>query len=398
LFKKPDGDDENRKEENKAMGKKRESNFEMLRIIAMIMIVGSHYCTHGVKQWTEENSLQIWSTGTLGEKIIAEIFSPGGMVGVAIFFMLAGFWGIYSKRISILRVLLETVFYGVMTAIMAIILFGFGYHQSGGVTMYNIFKSVFGAVSSGVYWFVSVYVMIMIVSPIINKFLLQYDTKGQILVLIILFVFEYVAPEFGAADYFTIQRGMMFYSLGAIIRVNKEKIRVDKRLLLVGCGFGWILYMVLNLCSANIVIVSERTGALKLMGRVITAVDTDIFVPLVAISLFLIVMQTDIGVDDKINFIAKTTFGIYLIHDSVMLRTFIWDDVLKVAACQYKSNWFFLLMLVSIAGVFIVCALIDSLRIIYIEPYMLKFADSRIAEFKEKYGTVEKRGRKNAEI
>ena len=59
------------------------------------------------------------------------------------------------------------------------------------------------------------------------------------------------------------------------------------------------------------------------------------FVPAAAIALFLLVTTWKLGCNKRINFIAKTTFGIYLIHDSGSLRTFIWDDVFKVASEQY---------------------------------------------------------------
>lgn len=59
----------------------RKSNFELLRIIAMFMIVGSHYSVYGVRQWFEQNALTIWNAGTENQKIIGQFFSPGGALG-----------------------------------------------------------------------------------------------------------------------------------------------------------------------------------------------------------------------------------------------------------------------------------------------------------------------------
>lgn len=39
----------------------RKSNFELLRIISMMMIVGAHYVHHGVIQTTELTNLKIWN-------------------------------------------------------------------------------------------------------------------------------------------------------------------------------------------------------------------------------------------------------------------------------------------------------------------------------------------------
>ena len=40
---------------------KRQSNFELLRIVAMMMIVGHHYVVHGVQErYIADEALKIW--------------------------------------------------------------------------------------------------------------------------------------------------------------------------------------------------------------------------------------------------------------------------------------------------------------------------------------------------
>lgn len=56
----------------------RKSNFELLRIIAMFMIVAYHYSAIGVHQWLQTNANYVWNSGTIVNKITNEIFSPGG--------------------------------------------------------------------------------------------------------------------------------------------------------------------------------------------------------------------------------------------------------------------------------------------------------------------------------
>lgn len=64
------------------MGMKRESTFEAVRIVAMYMIVVSHYCGHGVLVWTETEGLTkyVLVCGVLGN------------VGSDIFLILSGYF------------------------------------------------------------------------------------------------------------------------------------------------------------------------------------------------------------------------------------------------------------------------------------------------------------------
>ena len=60
------------KKENKI----RESNFELLRIISMLLIVGHHYAIYSGFAFTENISVN---------KLIVQFFAIGGKVGVNIF-------------------------------------------------------------------------------------------------------------------------------------------------------------------------------------------------------------------------------------------------------------------------------------------------------------------------
>lgn len=60
----------------------RNSNIELLRIIAMIMIVGHHFVLYGVQQDYNYNIAgEIFSNGNIINKLFAVFMLPGGVVG-----------------------------------------------------------------------------------------------------------------------------------------------------------------------------------------------------------------------------------------------------------------------------------------------------------------------------
>lgn len=91
---------------------KRQSNFELLRIIAMLMIVASHLACHGVQHVLDENiAYAAYDSGSLANKIFTSFLNPAGTVGVALFFMITGFFLCKKEKGSIKKVTLEAAFY-----------------------------------------------------------------------------------------------------------------------------------------------------------------------------------------------------------------------------------------------------------------------------------------------
>lgn len=98
--------------ENKNLEKTRQSNFELLRIIAMIMIVSSHLACHGVQHVLDSNLAYVaYNGGTFVNKIFTSFLNPAGTVGVALFFMITGFFLCKKEKGSIKKVALESAFY-----------------------------------------------------------------------------------------------------------------------------------------------------------------------------------------------------------------------------------------------------------------------------------------------
>lgn len=219
--------------------KDRDSKIELLRIIAMIMIVGAHYAQHGVIQTTEISKLDIWSQGGIVQKAFTELLTPGAQIGVALFFIIAGYFGIYKKQYTVVKVIIETIFYGLFTSALYMIFLKTGIVVARRDMLYSIFNSILIPISSGVYWFVTVYVLLQILSPSLNKFINVLNEKGQILVLSFLLVFEYIIPEFGGGEYFLIQRGVFFYFIGAIIRKRIDDINVKKIICIPAFVLSW---------------------------------------------------------------------------------------------------------------------------------------------------------------
>lgn len=101
------------KETQTAAAKGRSSNFELLRIAAMLMIVFHHYQAHGIQMALNPAMAGAWLSGSLPHRLVTLLFEPGGAVGVGIFFMLTGFFMSQSawKPSRLKPLMAQTLFY-----------------------------------------------------------------------------------------------------------------------------------------------------------------------------------------------------------------------------------------------------------------------------------------------
>ena len=98
---------------------------------------------------------------------------------------------------------------------------------------------------------------------------------------------------------------------------------------------------------------------------------------LVAVFAFTTFKNLRIGYSRIINFVAKTTFGILLIHaNSEAMRQWLWRDFLHVDISYSLPVGMLILRSVLITVIiFIVCSLIDMIRICTVEkPVFMHFS------------------------
>lgn len=97
------------------------------------------------------------------------------------------------------------------------------------------------------------------------------------------------------------------------------------------------------------------------------------------VSIFLFFKNLKIKQSKLINQIAATTFGILLIHaNSATMRTFVWKDLLHVQEMYTKPFGGLVFHAVaSVVGIFVVCSVLDYLRICLLEKPLFRWIESK---------------------
>lgn len=142
--------------------KQRDSNLELLRIVAMSMIVIYHIFVHGI------------SPVYVGSHSILTVWYVPFIFGVNLFILISGYYGIRLSWKSFLSLMWIIVFYKLFHLIVDTTCLGI--HHA----WWEWIVKPLSAPASGGGWFVDIYILLMLVSPMLNK-LLNGCSKGDLL-------------------------------------------------------------------------------------------------------------------------------------------------------------------------------------------------------------------------
>lgn len=319
------------------MSKIRYSNFELLRILAMLLIVTHHYSIHG--DWYFESGVSF-------NKLYIQSLSIGGKVGVNLFVLISAFFLSKQNNLnikdSVIKIITPVYFYSLT---IACILFFFK-----DISIKEIIKSL---IPVG-YWFVNAFLLMVIFSPFINIIVENIQQKTHLIIITISTIILNIPIlniEIGNFGFF-----VYLYFISAYIRKYLADFKFNNLLLnliiILSVSAVFISILLLDYLSLKNISFNHPLYFIK---------ERSIFIIIISISLFILFKQMKITKSEFINLLASTTFGIYLIHDNYLIRSFIWNDLLKVTQ-YFNSNLIYIMSILSILLVFFICSLIELLR------------------------------------
>lgn len=336
----------------------RESNMELLRIVAMIFIIIFHYVCNSNFYYTEltVHSLLVESCWFLGE------------LGTNLFILIMGYY-LCKSKISYKKVILiicEVLFYIVLSIIIG--------YLSGAIKilMYAPYKNY---LISERYWFILVYLLIYILSPYFNKLISMFSKKEYQKFLIKILIIWCLIPTIYGFLY-NGSEGLPFYNrfiwlsimyfVGAYIRIYGFKFLELKRNSLV-ISILTFIFMILSILFIN----EFKEYFYKLGTTKLSYFWTpnNILMLILSISVFMFFTKIKIKNNKFINKIASTTLGIYLLHEGY-ISNYIWLNWFKTNVFIYNKYWYIYVFISSLL-VFLVGFLIDIIRQV-IEKYTIK--------------------------
>jgi len=236
--------------------------------------------------------------------------------------------------------------------------------------------------------FVSCYVVFFLFIPFLNVLIRNISEKQHIrLVLLCCFTYVLVGsiPKFRVTMNY-VSWFVVLYFVSSYVRLYPKRIFDDARF--------WTFCMLITLALSAVSVLGMCWLGNLLRGRIIQpfffVVDSNKFMALItAFSAFMCFKNLKIKRSSLINAVAASTFGVLLIHaNSGTMRRWLWRDTLDVVG-HYASPYMPLHIFGSVVGVFVVCVLIDQIRIILIEKPFFRFWDAHWDDMKARWERID---------
>lgn len=197
----------------------RDSNFELLRIVSMSFIVLHHFLYHGIGLF---NYLLGKSDSNYGVDV-AIILNSFLIIGVNLFVMISGYYLIKLSSKSLIKIYLICAFYGFFTYITRYILI-----DGGAFKIQSALVRLFLPLSYPTYWFITHYVILMLLSPFINSWL-KHAKQKQILQLILTLLvinvyFGFIRGEKHLDNGYNFIHFILIYIIGHYISLPDNKL------------------------------------------------------------------------------------------------------------------------------------------------------------------------------
>ncbi len=337
----------------------RKTNIEIMRIISMCMIIAMHYMTKGmhIPKLSEDVSLH---------NVVFWVVYAFCLSSVNAYVFISGYFAVDSKwHIGrIIRLWTEVLLYSVAIPLIGTLI---GVVDISGADL-SVKQQIFLPVTYEHYWFATAYIMMYLISPVLNVAVLKLDKKTYGVVLTALIVvfcgFKSLNPYLIPWDKYGNDAlwFIVLYLIGGYIRAYGVPFLSgsDRK---KNCACSWLLYVVFSLIT--FVIALAFSGIVRYTGKLEYYMDMTycynyITVLIASIGFFHAFVNMEIKPNVWVNRIAGYTFGVYLIHDNIVIRE-MWPRLLGIDAASGQW-WQIFHMLLCIAIVFAVGCVIDAVR------------------------------------
>lgn len=318
--------------------KERLSGIELLKIIAIVLIVISH-----VTQ-TLETGNQIISnnvtnytinlkdpTSSINNIVLAFIRQFGALGNMI--FLISSIWFLIDKNKNYKKKILSIIIDIFIISVASLLLFMIFY--KGDISIKYIIKSIFPTIFAN-NWYMTCYIMLLLLYPFLNIIVKSIDKK-QLFRINLLSIIVYFGICFVKTNLLFNTSLVVFvviYFLVAYIRKYCINFVKDKKANIILL----ILSVVISIASLIVLNYIELKSGIKVIELIKFATNNNILLLITGFSLFNLFLNINIS-NKVINYISSLSMLIYVIHENILVRVYlrpqIWSDILNKYGEKY---------------------------------------------------------------
>ena len=337
---------------------KRQANFELLRIVAMMMVIVLHYLNKG-------NFTTAYAKDPSVVNYTALLIDAFCAVAVNCYVLLSGYFLVESawKPERIVSLVAQVLFYSILIPILLALAHVGGISFSG-LSIYDWLIYVL-PIETEHYWFATAYVLMYAFAPLLAAGVRAVEKRTlQIVIVVLVFYFcvwKSIIPVVIATDRYGYEYGwfLCLFLIAAYIRLYGCPVLDKKKnaaFLYVGMGLGIFL---LSAVSGSL------AQTLKTFAYYMGAPTTynHILCLLASVGLFMLFKNMkpwEGRIAEMIRRLAPYAFGVYLLHEHILVR-YEWLQWLGVE--QVRGSFLFIPHMVGcVLLVYAVGTVVDFVR------------------------------------
>jgi len=273
------------------------------------------------------------------------------LIGVNCFVLISGYFGIKPRLKGILNFLFIVYFYRFGLYCSGILSAGGGISSKMLLKLLDPFSGE---------WFVGAYLGMYLLSPMMNAFMEKASRevlrKYVIVLLVLELMFGWLVPTWGMISngYSTLSFCILYMIAGYVRRyVDVKKCRI------MHCGLG---YVGISVLVAVLYVMLMRYAPERYDSSISLHLYTYATPFIIVQSILLLVMFSKMNFSSRwVNFVAASTFSVYLIH----CNDYVFPHYLEWARYVKETFWPWMWIVMDIAyvcAVFLACILVDQIR------------------------------------
>ena len=352
----------------------RQSNLELFRIIVMLLIIAGHYVS---------NSGLAVASGPVRMNMMAPrsqfLLQIGGWgkVGINCFVLITGYFMCQShiSPVKFIKLFSQVLFYNVLIGSIFMLT---GYEPFSIAKIIKMLLPI-RILSDG---FVSTFLVFYLCIPFLNVLIHHLNERQHIRLIVfclLIYVLPATVPGFGITFNYVSWFAVLYF-IASFIRFYPKKFYKNQKL--------WTAAMIGSILASMLSITAFSWISTKINEFVTYQflIDSNAILAVVtAVCSFMFFHNLPLGSNRIINTISATTFGVLLIHaNSDTMRNWLWKDVLD-NVYAYSQPWLYLHVLLSVIGVFVICAGIDLLRMKWVEAPYLRWISKKLPAISSRY-------------
>lgn len=333
----------------------RDSRFELLRILSMLMIIFQHALERSIPDWGMLKGVFSF------QYCVAVAIGIWGQLGVMLFVMLSS-WFMVDRRGIRMKKVIDLLLEVMTFCIGMLLIFAVVHPESlnGRLLVKELITPAYKQ-----YWFITTFLAFYLIMPLLQKIVSTLSDDGLrntcVVLTFLIPVYNYLTTNVGdsLADFSYI------FMITAYMKRNPQNwFRRHHRALLT------ILPLITGTLILYKLFAERYLGEGILLGMFTMLRGRTFLLFLACVGLFYTFEGMKPIYSSRINLIGSTMFGVYLIHENVLLRgetngsSLLWNQLVPIG--QWFSNRgggvFTIYYVLSVLFVFVICILIKLLH------------------------------------